>query len=285
MQFFKPYLTLCRIGVSALAACSAATGYILSSHHPSPAMMVPAAAVFLLACGSSALNQVQERRTDALMERTRQRPLPAGAMGPLHALIVSPMLMAAGLFLLGTAGPVPVALGLSAILWYNGLYTWLKKKTAFAAVPGAVIGAVPPAIGWTAAGGALPDARLFALCALFFLWQVPHFWLLVLRHGDEYVQAGLPSLGKVFSKRQLERLTFVWTIATAATAIALPLYGLTKSPAVYLLFVPASLWLAGISTVLLRREMLPAAYLSTFRRINIYLLIIMAALSLDSLIA
>lgn len=285
MMNTKPYLTLCRIGISALTACSAATGFILSSRHPSATMMVPAAAVFLLACGSSALNQFQERKTDALMERTRQRPLPAGVMGPLKALIVSLMLMAAGLLLLGTAGPVPVALGLSAIPWYNGLYTWLKKKTAFAAVPGAVIGAVPPAIGWTAAGGALLDAGLFALCALFFLWQVPHFWLLVLRHGDEYEQAGLPTLGKVFSKRQLERLTFVWTIATAATTLALPLYGITKSPAAYLVLLPASLWLAGISTVLLRRDMLPGAYLFTFRRINIYLLLIMAALALDSLVS
>src|SRR5574341_2694095 len=167
MKILKPYLTLCRIGVSALAACSAATGYILSSHQPSAAMMVPAAGVFLLASGSSALNQFQERRTDALMERTRKRPLPTGVMRPMHALIVSLMLMAAGLILLGTAGMGAVFLGLSAILWYNGLYTWLKKKTAFAAVPGAVIGAVPPAIGWTAAGGALPDAGLFALCALF----------------------------------------------------------------------------------------------------------------------
>src|SRR5574341_287107 len=266
MRYLKSYLTLCRIGVSAV-------------------MMVPAAAVFLLACGSSALNQFQERKTDALMERTLQRPLPAGAMGPLHALIVSLMLMAAGLLLLGTAGVAAVSLGLSAVLWYNGLYTWLKKKTAFAAVPGAVIGAVPPAIGWTAAGGALPDAGLFALCALFFLWQVPHFWLLVLRHGNEYERAGLPSLGRVFSKKQLERLTFVWIAATAATTLALPLYGITNSPAADLVLIPASFWLAGTSTVLLRREILPGAYLSTFRSINVFLLLIMAALSLDSLVA
>jgi len=285
MRFFRPYLTLCRIGVSALTACSAATGYILFSRHPSAAAMVPAAGVFLLACGSSALNQVQERRTDALMKRTRQRPLPTGVLSPLHALTASLILMAAGLYILSMLGSVSFSLGLSAILWYNGLYTWLKKKTAFAAVPGAVIGAVPPAIGWTTAGGAILDARLLALCAVFFLWQVPHFWLLVLRHGDEYEQAGLPSLSRVFSQEQLARLAFTWIAATAAATLVLPLYGVAQSPAVYLLIVPASLWLAGISTSLFRRGMLPGAYLAAFRRINIYLLLIMAALALDSLFA
>jgi protoheme IX farnesyltransferase len=285
MRFLQSYLTLCRPGISSLAACSTATGYVLSSRHPSVEVLVPAAGVFLLACGSSALNQIQERKTDALMERTMHRPVPSGSLPPLHALAVSVILIITGLFLLGTSGAGPLALGLAAVLWYNGLYTRLKKRTAFASVPGALIGAIPPAIGWISAGGALLDARLSALCILFFLWQVPHFWLLVLKHGEEYARAGLPSLARIFSQAQLERLTYVWTVATAAATLALPLYGITKSPAVYLLLLPASLWLAGKSAPLFRKDILPATHGRAFRRINIYLLLIMLTLSLDALFA
>jgi protoheme IX farnesyltransferase len=193
--------------------------------------------------------------------------------------------MLAGLVLLGTAGMTAFGLGGSAVLWYNGLYTWLKKRTAFAAVPGALIGAVPPAIGWISAGGTFLDARLYALCAVFFLWQVPHFWLLVLKHGDEYERAGLPSLSRVFSKKQLARLTFSWIVATATATLALPLYGLTRSAAMPLLLVPPALWLAGSSAALFRNDRIPAVYRSTFLRINVYLLIILLTLSLDSLLA
>ena len=201
MSSLKSYLTLFRATISIFAAASAATGYFLAPHRQITGVFPVAGAVFLLACGASALNQYQERYIDARMERTRTRPLPSGSITASHALSLSCALVLAGLASLAYAcGTKAALLGLFALLWYNGIYTHLKKRTAFAAVPGAVVGMVPPAIGWVSAGGALLDPRLAAICFLFFLWQVPHFWLLLLIHGEEYEQAGLPSLTGVMSR-------------------------------------------------------------------------------------
>ena len=204
MSSLKTYFTLCRATIAIFAAASAATGYLLAPHRQITGVFPAAGAVFLLACGASALNQYQEQDIDEKMERTRTRPLPSGSIAASHALALSCALVLAGLALLVHACGVKAALlGLFALLWYNGIYTHLKKMTAFAAVPGAAVGMVPPAIGWVSAGGAVLDPRIAAICFLFFLWQVPHFWLLLLNNGEEYEQAGLPSLTRVMSRPQI----------------------------------------------------------------------------------
>lgn len=282
MKSLKPYLELCRAPLSLFAACSAATGFLIAPHGESAAVLVPIAAVFALACGASALNQVQERAIDARMERTKRRPIPAGVIAPMHALALSMVLIVAGLFLLvRSGGMIAAGLGLAAILWYNGVYTFLKKKTAFAAVPGALVGAVPPAIGWVLGGGMLFDPMLSALCALFLLWQVPHFWLLVLRYGEDYERAGLPSLIRLLSRRQVARITFAWIAATAVAGLSLPLYRVVNAPLACFALLPAALWLIADSTRLFRLKAQVAAYPSAFRRINGYIFFIMVLISAD----
>ena len=282
MSTLKSYLTLCRATLSLFAAASAATGYFLAPDHRLVGVFPAAVAVFLLACGASALNQYQEQDIDARMKRTRTRPLPSGSMAASHALILSCALILAGLALLATACVEQAAfLGLISLLWYNGIYTYLKKKTAFASVPGALVGAIPPAIGWVSAGGRLFDPLLLALCALFFLWQVPHFWLLLLNHGEEYEQAGLPSLFGVMSRPQIARVTFIWIVAASIASLSLPLYGALRSPGFYFMLLPGAGWLIWNGRVLLREG--PEIPLSPalFRKINMYLLLIMSLLSLE----
>jgi protoheme IX farnesyltransferase len=284
MALLKSYLTLCRPAVSLFAACSAATGFFLGPYHRIEDVLVPAAAVFLLACGASALNQCQERDIDARMERTRRRPLPSGAITPRRALTLSLALLLAGLALLAETGGVKTfVLGLFALFWYNGVYTPLKRTSAFASVPGAAVGMVPPAIGWISAGGALFDARLIVVCSIFFMWQIPHFWLLLLRRGDEYTKAGLPSLTRVMGPAQLSRVTFIWIFAASVACLLLPLSGAVKSPLFYFALVPPGIWLvwngrhlAGI------RPSLPITP-GLFRKINIYLFLIMSFLSLENI--
>jgi protoheme IX farnesyltransferase len=284
MSTLKTYLTLCRARVSLFAAASAATGFFIAPFHRITGVFTAAIAVFLLACGASALNQCQERDLDARMERTRKRPLPSGSIAVSQAIALSLTLVLAGLGLLTYAGgPKAALLGLFALLWYNGIYTYLKKATAFAAVPGATVGMVPPAIGWVSAGGALFDPRIAAVCFIFFMWQIPHFWLLVLTHGEEYEQAGLPSLTRVMSKPQIGRVTFAWIVAAAIAGLSLPLYGSMRSPAFYFLLAPCAGWLIWSARTLTGKR--PACPLSPglFRKINIYLFLIMSLLSLESI--
>jgi protoheme IX farnesyltransferase len=285
MSSLKSYFTLCRVTISIFAAASAATGYFLAPHHQITGLFPAVCAVFLLACGASALNQYQEQDIDARMERTRTRPLPSGSITASQALALSCALVLSGLSLLAYAcGAKAALLGIFSLLWYNGVYTYLKKKTAFAAVPGAAVGMVPPAIGWVSAGGDLFDPRIAAVCFIFFLWQIPHFWLLLLNHGEEYEQAGLPSLTRVMSKPQIGRVTFAWIVAAAIAGLSLPLYGSIRSPMPYLLLIPCAGWIIWSGRMLTGKG--PAAPLSPglFKKINIYLFLIMSILSLEHII-
>jgi heme o synthase len=284
MLKIKTYANLCRIPLSLFAAASATTGYALGPHPAVAQAFATAASVFLLACGSSALNQFQERDLDARMARTRRRPLPLGAITSRHALGVSIALLASGLAGLGSASTLPAAaLGLLAIGWYNGLYTFLKKRTALAFLPGAIVGMIPPAIGWTASGGSLLDPRLAVISLLFFLWQIPHVWLLLLQYGDEYEQAGLPSLARWLNKNQIARLAFIWIAAVAAASLALPLVMKANALAIYAALIPAAAWLAFSGFKLVGVDQGLAAQ-AVFRRVNAYILLVMCTLCLGPFI-
>lgn len=282
MERLRSYARLCRMPLSLFAACSAGTGFLLGTHQFAVHALLPMTAVFLLACGASALNQCQEQDIDARMERTRRRPLPSGTMSPRQALTSSVLLIAGGQFVLACTGSMTaVVLGFFAVLWYNGVYTRLKRITAFAAVPGAVVGMLPPAIGWVAAGGTITDPRLFVVSFLFFLWQVPHFWLQVLHHGEEYEQAGLPSLTRVMTKRQIARVTFAWICSAAVAGLLLPLYGAVTSPVLSFLLLPAAAWIVLQAMRVMNAQWSPRRSLSAFRHLNVYIVFVMVLLSVE----
>ncbi len=282
-QNVKPYFTLCRIWISVFAACSAATGFFLIPRHSAADALVPVGAVFLLACGASALNQYQERDIDANMKRTRERPLPSGAITPVHAITAFAALIISGLSLAFFAGPIAFTLGLLALVWYNGIYTPLKRKTAFAALPGAAVGMIPPAIGWVSSGGSLSDGKIAVICIIFFLWQVPHFWLLILKHGEDYERAGLPSLTRVITRAQIARITYAWITAAVMASLALPLYGTLRTPAVYFLLLPPAFWLIWSGKSLTKQDAFPSLSSPLFRKINIYLFIMMSLLTVEGI--
>ncbi len=157
----------------------------------------------------------------------------------------------------------------------------LVSCTASSSVPPA--GALPPAIGWTAAGGGPFDPRVLALSFFFFIWQVPHFWLLLFGFGRDYESAGLPSLTKVFSRRQLADLTFIWMLTTFVSSFLLAVYGLTSSPWINMGLVACGLWLAWKATRLVLPRPGCRSFFPTFRSINIYALCIMALLVADAI--
>ena len=136
-------LELTKARITAAVTLTTATGYFLAARRLEADMYLPLLGVFILASGSAALNQWQERRLDGRMKRTRGRPIPAGSIEPNWALFLAGLLILVGLYLLASikgAPRTPIALGGVALLWYNGVYTHLKRITAFAVVPGALRG-------------------------------------------------------------------------------------------------------------------------------------------------
>ena len=144
----------------------------------------------LVAFGASAFNQLLERREDGAMRRTSARPLPAGRMDGLSALVIGSVLTVNGLVYLGLAISWLVS-GLAGLTFvvYVLLYTPLKKASSLCTLVGAVSGAVPPVIGWCAAGGGLGAAAL-ALFGILFFWQLPHFLAINWIYRDDYERAG-----------------------------------------------------------------------------------------------
>jgi protoheme IX farnesyltransferase len=268
------------VKISFFATLSAATGLLLVTQSSGPALPALITGVFLMACGACALNHWQERATDALMTRTSRRPIPAGRIKPDHALFFAVTLISSGaIVLLFTGSLAAPVVGLAAVFWYNGFYTWFKSRNAFAAIPGALVGAIPPAIGWIAGGGSLLDPRLGVLTFFFFMWQVPHFFIHLLAFGKEYEEAGLPSLTAVFTRAQLDRLTFQWIIATAVSLQLVIYFGLLQSPLVHISLIVVSLWFV-MNGINFMREHEPG-YTGVFKKTNYFMLMVMTFMFFD----
>lgn len=278
-------LHLGKIRISLLATLSAAAGYLLATGKITIHILVPAASVFLLACGSCALNQYQEKKIDQLMLRTRLRPVPSGRLNPETALFISLGLILSGfVILLYGANKIALCLGMFAVAWYNGVYTHLKQKTAFAAVPGALVGAIPPALGWVTGGGRILDPRIGAIALFFFIWQIPHFWLLLLDSSRDYERTGLPCITKVFSAKQIKRIIFAWLLSTSVSSLIIPLFGLLNSFFSCLLLMAAACWLFLNAVSFLKADFEEAISRAIFTKLNLFTLIILILLSLNKML-
>lgn len=280
------FLELGKVRISSLATVSMIAGYILAHGGVSWRLLGMIAGVFLIACGSSVINHIQDRKIDGRMARTNGRPLPSGRVGIRDASVLAVLCIAAGsAVILAVSTPAAVLLGWLAIAWYNGVYTPLKRYTAFAAVPGGVVGAIPPVIGWAAGGGAPDDPRILAVAVFFFLWQVPHFWLLLLFScGRDYERAGLPSLTRIFSFEQIARITFVWILATAVACLAIPLFGVMHTAWVSLGLVAAGLWIVLRSRNILFHPAGVGTFRLAFRQINLYVFWVISLLAVDGIL-
>ncbi len=276
---------LSKMKISLLAMLSAATGYLLATGRIAIGMLVPTTAVFFLASGSCALNQYQERKVDGLMVRTRSRPIPSGRLNPGTALSISLELILSGfVILLFEENKMVLWLGLFAVAWYNGVYTYLKKRTAFAVIPGALIGAIPPALGWVSGGGSLLDPRIWAVVLFFFIWQVPHFWLLLLDFSKDYELAGLPAITKTFSARQIKRILFVWLLSTGVSSLILSTFGFLDSFFCYPVLMAPAFWLFWNVALFLGYPGRPVLFNTMFARLNSYVIVVISLLALARLL-
>jgi protoheme IX farnesyltransferase len=190
------YLVLTKPRIAVLALLTVSAGYALGSgdRWQNGPFIHALMGIALVAAGSSALNQYYERETDRLMRRTAIRPLPAGRLTPREVLMFGLATGAVGTAWLAMfVNATTALLSLLTLLLYAGVYTPLKRYSAFATAVGAIPGALPPVLGWAASGASL-DSGAFSLFVILFLWQFPHFLAIAWIYREEYARAGLRML-------------------------------------------------------------------------------------------
>jgi protoheme IX farnesyltransferase len=219
------------------------------------------------------------------MPRTMHRPIPSGEISRNHALIISILFILTGVFVLFiTFGIIPALLGAFNVAWYNLLYTNLKRITPFAVVPGSLVGAVPVFIGWTAAGGFILESTIVFIAFFIFIWQIPHFWLLMLKYGHEYQQAGFPTVNQSFSPDSLKRIIFIWVLATSAFSISIPLFLRNISLLFFLFIFVLNIVFVMIFSALSFGKATEFSIKKSFISINIYMFLFMMMLMIKHLI-
>lgn len=277
-------LVLSKVKITIAVSFTIITGYVLAKGSFDAGFIPVTLGIFLLACGSSVINHIQEFRTDAIMMRTRKRPLPSGDVKPMFAFVLAGIEIVAGSLILYYFVNIPaLVLGWIALIWYNLAYTNLKKVTAHAVIPGSLIGAIPPLAGWIAAEGSLLDVRAWAMALFFFVWQVPHFYLLVVKYGPQYKEAGLPALTSYYNSFLLRMMIFLWVVTTSFSAMLLYFFHVVRSAVSGILIAIASLGLIVVFFIPLIKKDIDFLPFKYFMKINYYVLTIIVILILDHL--
>jgi protoheme IX farnesyltransferase len=251
----RDYLQLSKLAIMLPVSLTGFTGYFIFNPHISINTILVSFGILLMAISASTLNQIQEVGPDCKMLRTQDRPIPAGRISLDNAIVFFLCNLFAGMVIIFYSGNLKAALiGLFTIFWYNGIYTYSKRITAFAVFPGAVTGALPPLIGWVAAGGGMWDKPIIFVEFLFFTGQIPHFWLLILKYGEEYNKAGIPNLTDIFSREQINRLTFTWILTSVIAALFLCYFEVIRNGLLIGILLIASAFLIWKFSALIKRE-------------------------------
>lgn len=195
MQLIRPFIQFTKFRLSFLVVISALSGYLFVGGADTFIIIKLSIGGFLITAASNGVNQLLEQKQDALMNRTKNRPIVTGEISPVLGILLSSICLVSGSIILGFVNTNSLILGLGAFLSYSFLYTPLKGKTAWAVFVGAFPGAIPPmlgAIAHTGHFGFLPGLLFF----IQFMWQFPHFWSIAWVLHEDYQKAGyflLPS--------------------------------------------------------------------------------------------
>jgi len=281
----KYYLEISKLKIMIPVSLTGFTGYFIFEPHFTVKIFIVSIGILLLAISASVLNQIQEVELDRKMNRTQNRPIPSMKISIQMAIIFFLANLIAGTTFIFSAGNLRAAIiGLLTLLWYNGIYTYSKRISAFAVVPGAVTGALPPLIGWVAAGGGIWDKPIVFLEFLFFIGQIPHFWLLILKYGEEYKNAGIPSVTDVLSRTQINRLTFTWVVSSVTAALFLCYFEVIKSRLIVGILLSASIYIIWKFSDLIKVDVNTDSSKKYSIILDSYFLLVLVLLILDRLI-
>ena len=278
------HVKLMKIPLSLLIAISAVFGFVLRQKPFDASLLFTGLGVFALACGGAAMNNFQDRHIDGLLSRTKDRPLPAGDLSPVHAVILSAAMILSGLFVLYLADRhfmLPLLGGL-ALLLYNGIYTPYKHRQSLAMIAGVCCGMLPPLIGWTAAGGSMLSFRIWVIMTIFGFWQLPHFWLILLNHWPDYPKTILPKIVQRLTPRQLDKMVFIWIFNFAVMLLAIPIICMRTDHITGWIIACAAIGLMIITSVNMLRPQNKPNYHRLFTCLNGTILLVMIIVITDS---
>ena len=290
------YATLFKLRVSTMVIITAGAGFYLGSLRsgisPFHAGLLQAlAGIAVVTCGSSALNQALERRTDAHMRRTSNRPMAAGRISLAHGLLLGfAAIFLGSLYLAYTTNLLTGTLTLLTAIGYVGIYTPLKRITPINTFIGAFPGALPPLIGWTAARGVI-EWPAVALFAILFVWQFPHFMAIGWLYRDDYAAAGIRLTPTQTDPQDAARSTVIQSLFYAVLMIPVSLWPTWLGTTGIFYAVAATILSAGYLWYTIRFARIVRAPLAPDARTYardllkasvIYLPLLMAAMMLDA---
>ncbi len=285
MRILAAITEIIKLRITVLVSFTTALGYILAVDKINMSVFFAPLGIFLLACGSAAVNHYQERNIDRLMRRTEKRPLPSGNVSPSFVLLLAVFLiLTGGVILYSGTNVTALFIGLITLIWYNGIYTPLKMKTALAVIPGSVVGALPPLAGWAAGGGNVFDFHIIYVALYFFLWQIPHFWLLLIVYGDDYKKAGFPVLNDVFGLKVLKNLTAMWIVLAMLFAVATSFSGLIDNDVIRYLLVFSGLSVIALTMLNIKKNITGKNTFRLFIAVNTFTLLYILLLYIDKII-
>jgi protoheme IX farnesyltransferase len=290
------YATLFKLRVTVMIIITAGAGFYLGSLRsgisPFHAGLLQALiGIAVVTCGSSALNQALERKTDTLMRRTTNRPMAAGRIGFAHGLILGfGAVFLGSLYLAYTTNVLTGTLTLLTAVSYVAIYTPLKRVTTVNTFIGAFPGALPPLIGWTAVRGMI-EWPAVALFAILFVWQFPHFMAIGWMYREDYARAGIRLTPTLANTSYAARSTVIQSLFYAILMIPVSLWPVSLGIAGYSYGVAAALLGLGYLAFTIRfgriirnpEALVSRPYARALLRVSvIYLPLLLAAMMLDA---
>jgi len=241
LHSLKYILEMLKIHLCLYIGLSAVFGHVMAQQDFISESLLFGFFVFILACGSADLNNIQDRTYDLFFQRTVNRSLPQKRVTLFTAKLIAVLMIGCGLlgvFLIG--GAISFFWGLMAVICYNVIYTPLKKRSLLAIFPGSLCGMIPPLMGWTATGMAVSDFSILLIMSIFGLWQMAHFFILLLKtsnlHPESIEMNKFPSFTSFFTQKEIKLQALIWTSFYSLSLLLFLMNGLLKNDLLSIFF-------------------------------------------------